>query len=155
MRTETINHTTLTQLMESGSVRAARVIGQNGGWGIVIQCGKTDHPLAASRSQQVRIFKKLETLVNYLKSVGIRKFDVDAEKFDTATLKTYSRPDRADALRQAHQAAEHDKWFRAQVTEGLKEADDPKSEWVSHEDAKTTWARKRAVLAKRVNPLGA
>jgi len=39
----------------------------------------TERALAAQRSHQVRIFRKLETLVEYLKGVGIPRFDVDAE----------------------------------------------------------------------------
>jgi hypothetical protein len=150
MTSETIDHATLAHLIEGGVVRAAHVIGQEGGWGIVIKYGTSARALAASRSRRVRIFKKLETLVSYLKELGIQKFDVDAANFDVATLKTYSRPDRAAALKQAHQAAAHDKWFRAQVAQGIKEADDPNTQWVSQQDAKASWAKKRAALTKRV-----
>ncbi len=30
--------------------------------------------------------------------------------------------------------ADHDAWFRRKVQEGLREADDPKTVWVSNED---------------------
>jgi hypothetical protein len=30
--------------------------------------------------------------------------------------------------------ADHDAWFRLKVQEGLREADDPKTVWVSNED---------------------
>jgi hypothetical protein len=150
MASQTIDHATLAHLVEGGAVRAAHVIGQKGGWGVMIKYGTSARTLAASRSRQKRIFKKLETLVSYLKDLGIERFDVDAANFDLATLKTYSRPDRAVALKQAHQAAEHDKWFRAQVARGIKEADDPNTQWVSQQDAKASWARKRAALVKRV-----
>ena len=149
MSADTIDHTTLAQLVEAGAIRATYVIGQAGGWGVVVKYGRTMRPLAATRSRQIRIFKKLETLVGYLKDLGIASFDVDAANYDPATLKTYSRPDRADALRHAHESAAHDRWFRAQVAEGISEADDPDTEWVSHEEAKASWARKRTALAKR------
>lgn len=32
-------------------------------------------------------------------------------------------------------AAVYDAWFRAEVEAGIKEADDPETEWVSNEDA--------------------
>ncbi len=121
MGTETMDHNTLSRLVQAGAVGAAHVIGQIGGWGIVIKYGMTERPLAASRSHQVRIFKKLETVVGYLKQIGISRFDVDAVNYDAAQLKTYSRPDRAEAMRQAHEAAAHDKWFRAQMQQGLED----------------------------------
>jgi hypothetical protein len=40
--------------------------------------------------------------------------------------------------------AEHDRWFRAEVQAALIEANDPKTQWVSHEEAKAEWAQKRA-----------
>lgn len=151
MSAETIDHTTLSRLVEAGAVRAAHVIGQVGGWGVVIRYGMTERPLAASRSRQVRIFKKLETLVGYLKGVGISRFDVDAANYDPATLKTYSRPDRAEALKRVHEAAEHDKWFREQVRQGLAEADDPSTAWVPHEVVKEDMRRQRTALKARAS----
>ena len=82
MTAETIDHTTLIKLAEAGVVRSAHVIGRDGGWGILVRYGMTERLLAAQRSQQVRIFRKLETLVEYLKGVGIPRFEVDAENYD-------------------------------------------------------------------------
>ncbi|WP_293234582.1 hypothetical protein [Paludibacterium sp.] len=146
---ETIDHVTLTHLVEAGAVRAAHVIGQLGGWAVVVEYGMVERALAAQRSRQVRLFKKMETLIGYLSGVGITRFDVDAANYDPATIKTVSRPDSRAALKKAHQAAAYDEWFRAQVEIGLKEADDPNTQWVSNEDAKAGWAAKRAALAKR------
>ena len=154
MTTDTIDHNTLARLVEAHAVRAARVIGQPGGWSVVVKYGTTERPLAASRSRQVRVFKKLETLVGYLKDIGVSRFDVDAANFDSTTAATYSRPDASAALKRAHAAAGHDKWFRAQVAEAVKEADDPATEWVSHEDAKASWAKQRAALVKRAERSG-
>ena len=33
-------------------------------------------------------------------------------------------------MRQTHQAAAYDKWFRAEVQQGIQEADDPAMQWV-------------------------
>ena len=104
MSAETIDHNTLVRLVEADVVRGAHVIGQVGGWGIVIRYGRLERPLAATRSKQVRTFKKLETLVTYLKAIGISQFDVDARHYDPATVQTYTRPDRTAALRQAQEA---------------------------------------------------
>jgi hypothetical protein len=149
MTTETIDHNTLSRLVEAGAVRGAHVIGQAGGWGVMIKYGMLERPLSATRSKKIRTFKKLETLVAYLKEIGISRFDVDASQYDPATVQTYTRPDRAEAMRQAHEAVEHDKWFRQQVALGLKEADDPATVWTPHDVAKADMQQQRERLLAR------
>lgn len=147
---DTIDHTTLTHLVEAGAVRAAHAIGQSGGWAVVVKYGMVERALTASRSKQVRLFKKLETLVEYLKGIGISRFDVDAAEYDPATTKTVSRPDRSAALKAAHEAAAYDKYFRAAVQDAL---DDPRA-GIPHAQVKTEFAGKRAALLKRVGKGG-
>ena len=91
----------------------------------------------------------METLVSYLKDLGIERFDVDTADYQVEGRT--SRPDRAEAMRHAHEAAAHDKWFRAQVEEAISEADDPGTEWVTHEVVKEDMARRRAELLARIN----
>ncbi len=150
MSAETIDHNTLVRLVEADVVRGAHVIGQVGGWGIVIRYGRLERPLAATRSKQVRTFKKLETLVTYLKAIGISQFDVDARHYDPATVQTYTRPDRTAALRQAQEAVAHDQWFRAQVAQGLQAADEPATVWIAHDEAKADMQRQRESLLARI-----
>jgi hypothetical protein len=130
MITETIDHTTLTKLAEAGVVRSAHVVGQAGGWGVLVKYGITERALAAQRSHQVRIFRKLETLVEYLKGVGIPRFDVDAVNYDADGENKYKRPDRAAAMKSAHEAAAYDKWLKAEIQEAI---DDPRPN-VAHDD---------------------
>lgn len=150
MSTETIDHNTLARLVEAGAVRAAHVIGQVGGWGVLIKYGMVERPLSATRSRQVRIFKKLETVVSYLKDLGISRFDVDAANYDANTMKTHARPDSSEQMKRAHEAAAHDQWFRAQVEQAISEADDPNTQWVSNEEAATSWDKKRAALTAQL-----
>ena len=131
MTTETIDHTTLTKLAEAGVVRSAHVVGQDGGWGILVKYGMTERALAAQRSHQVRIFRKLETLVEYLKGVGIPRFDVDAVNYDPHSVTSTKRPDRAAAMRDAHAAAAYTKWLKAEVQEAI----DDTSPTVPHDEA--------------------
>lgn len=131
MTTETIDHTTLTKLAEAGVVRSAHVVGQDGGWGILVKYGMTERALAAQRSHQVRIFRKLETLVEYLKGVGIPRFDVDAVNYDPHSTTTTKRPDRAAAMKDAHAAAAYTKWLKAEVQEAL----DDTSPTIPHDEA--------------------
>jgi hypothetical protein len=131
MTTETIDHATLIKLAEAGVVRSAHVVGQSGGWGILVKYGMTERALAAQRSHQVRIFRKFETLVEYLKGVGIPRFDVDAVNYDPHSTTTARRPDRAAAMKDAHAAAAYTKWLKAEVQEAL----DDTSPTVPHDEA--------------------
>ena len=101
MAIETIDHTTLTKLAEAGVLHSAHVVGQEGGWGVLVKYGMTERALAAQRSHQVRIFRKLETLVDYLKGVGIPRFYVDAVNYDPDSATAQKRPDRAVAMKDA------------------------------------------------------
>ncbi|BBP00766.1 hypothetical protein [Sulfuriferula nivalis] len=141
MSTETIDHTTLSRLAEAGAVHSARIVGQNGGWGILVKYGMTERALAAQRSHKVRIFRKFETLVSYLKGIGIARFDVDAVNYDPDTLKaTRNRPDRSEAMKSAHEAAAYNKWLKAEVQEAI----DDTSPTISHD---TVMKDVRAVIA--------
>ena len=143
---ETIDHGSLAKLVEAGAVRAAHVVGQPGGWAVLVKYGLLERPLAAQRSRQVRLFRKFETLVGYLKDLGIVRYDVDAINFDSSAVVVARRPDRSAALKSAHKAAAHEKWFREQVEIGLAEADAPTTAFVAHADVKATWALRRAAL---------
>lgn len=143
MAEEAIDHKTLAKLVESGTVRAARVISQAGGWGIIVTCGKTARPLAAQRGK-VRLFSKLETVAVYLRGIGIPRFDVDVVDYDPERARR-ARPDRSEALKQAHEAAAYAKWFRDQVQVAL---DDPRPS-MPNEEVSARWAKKRAQLVKK------
>jgi ribonuclease HI len=147
---DTIDHTTLTHLVEAGAVRGAEVIGQPGGWGVVIKYGKTERALAARRGA-VRNFKKFETLVSYLKAIGIAEYRVNAANYDpVATKARTTRPDATARLKNAHQAAAYNKWFMEQVEAGLKEADDPNTVMVPHATVKKDMAKQRKKLQDRI-----
>ncbi|MEO8410608.1 MAG: hypothetical protein ABI478_08550 [Propionivibrio sp.] len=142
---ETIDHGTLSRLVEAGAVRGARIVGQSGGWAVLVKYGMTERPLAAQRSRQVRLFRKFETLVSYLKEIGIARFDVDAANYDAATTGAARRPDRAEALKRAHEAAAYDAWFREQVQASI---DDPRPS-VPDEEARAMFAKRKAALRQR------
>lgn len=143
---ETIDHVTLSRLVEANAVNGANIIGQPGGWGVVIKYGMTERALAAKRGT-VRVFRKFETLVGYLKGIGVAKYQVDATGFDPAALKLTRRSVVAtERMKNAHQAAAYDKWFREQVQEAI---DDPRPAIPSAE-VKKHFAAKRKELQKRI-----
>lgn len=142
MTAETIDHGTLAKLVEAGAVRGARIIGQGSGWSVLVKYGMTERPLAAQRSRQVRLFRKLETLVSYLRGVGIARFEVDAANYNPEAATATRRPDRAEALKRAHEAAAYDTWFREQVQASI---DDPRPS-VPDEEARAKFAARKAEL---------
>lgn len=147
---ETIDHNTLARLVEAGAVRGANIIGQKGGWGVVIQYGMTERALAVRRGA-VRIFRRFDTLVGYLKELGIAKYQVDATQYEPEALKVErKRDDSAERLKQAHEAAAHDQWFREQVEQAITEANDPNTVWVSNDEAAASWSAKRAALTAQI-----
>jgi hypothetical protein len=149
MHPQTIDHTTLSRLAEAGAVRSAHIVGQAGGWGVLVKYGMTERVLAAQRSREVRLFRNFETLVSYLKGIGIAKFEVDAVHYAAKdSTSGRKRPDSAAKMKHAHEAAAYDKWLRAEVGAAIMEADDPNTNWVSNEDANNTWAKKRAELTQ-------
>ncbi len=81
---DTITHPTLVQLLAAGSVRVVIAVGQPGGWSLLVRYGLAERALAAQRSKQVRVFRKLDTLQAYLEEIGVRRFEVDAANFRVA-----------------------------------------------------------------------
>ncbi len=137
MSTNAITHETVSQLVEAGAIRAAHVVGQKGGWGVLFKYGMTEQPLAAQRGN-IRVFKRFETIVSYLREMGIVQFDVDAAQYDPEaplSARSQSNAQRArEQMKAAHQAAAYEKWFRAEIGAALIEADDPATVKVAHAD---------------------
>ncbi|ACC76529.1 hypothetical protein VOI32_32900 [Paraburkholderia caribensis] len=150
MATETIDQKTLSQLVEAGAVRAAHVVGHGNGWTISAHYGRSERFLAAKRGD-VRVFRKLETLVSFLRDMGISHFDVDAAGYDPQTAGRVTRPDRSAALKEAHAARAYDRWFREQVRESL---DDPRPN-VPHAQVQQEMAEKKAALRRKIARTGA
>jgi hypothetical protein len=142
---DTIDQTTLERLVEANSVRGANVIAQAGGWGVVIQYGMTERVLAVRRGN-VRIWAKLETLVAFLRRVGIARFHVDATGYDEHAKPVRERVDASERMRAAHEAAANDKRFREQVQESL---DDPRPN-LPHAEVQAAMRVKKAALRKQL-----
>ncbi|HWK43233.1 MAG TPA: antitoxin of toxin-antitoxin stability system [Stellaceae bacterium] len=54
-----------------------------------------------------------------------------------------------DFIRQRREAREHDVWFRTEVEQGMREADDPGVKRIPHDDVASNWRQQRAELVKR------
>lgn len=137
----TLDHSTLVNLAQSGAVRGACAVGQPGGWEIVVQYGNTERSLSAKRGE-VRLFKKFETLALYLHQLGIDQFRTDVRFFDPAAKVIGKRADSSARLRDAHAAVAYKKWLAGEIQEAI---DDP-SPGVPHEHVAAEWALERAAL---------
>ena len=143
---ETIDHATLERLVEAGAVRGANVVGQAGGWGVVIQYGMTERVLAAKRGA-VRIFRKFETLASYLRDIGIVRYQVDATQYDPEAHQTERRrDDAAERMKRAHAAAAYDDWLRTKVAESLAGIEQGTNQRIEPDE----WAQIRATQRARV-----
>ncbi len=152
MNTHTIDTSMAKRLVEASAIQGASIIGQPGGWSVVLKMGLKECPLGAQRSGKARTWRSLDRAVAYLKSeLHIARFDLlDATNHsEVEMLAGKSRLDASERLRQAHEAAGHDKWFREQVELALREADASDVQWVSTADAKASWKQKRSELVKR------
>lgn len=148
---ETIDHITLEKLVEAGAVRGACVVGHAGGWGVVIQYGMTERVLAARRGA-VRVFRKFETLVGYLKDLGISQFSVNAADFDVATLKTSRvRPDASERMKKAFEAKEHSDWVQEKVAASLADLRPNVSHQQAMMDIQAMIDQKRKLHAAKTN----
>ncbi|MGD0960205.1 MAG: hypothetical protein ABSB19_10390 [Methylomonas sp.] len=147
----TIDSAMAKRLVDAAAIRGASIIGQPGGWSVLLKLGSQEKPLGVQRSDKPRIWRSLDSCVEYLKTdLNIARIDLlDATNFSKAELAGKSRPDAAARLKNAFAAVEHDQWFREQVEIALVEAGNPNTSWVSQEDADASWAAKRADLAKR------
>ncbi len=153
MSIQTIDTAMARRMVEASAIRGAAIIGQPGGWSVLLKLGMQEKPLGAQRSDRPRVGRSLDRCVEYLRSeLHLARFELlDATHFSPTSLEgNRSREAAAERLRRTHGAAAHDKWFREQVEQALKEADDPNTEWVPHEVVKADMAKQRAALLKRI-----
>jgi hypothetical protein len=145
MTANTIDHATLEHLVEAGAVRGASIVGQPGGWGVVVQYGMTERALAAKRGA-VRIFRKFETLVGYLKDIGIVKYQVDASQYDPVALQMErTRSDASKRLKDAHEAVAYRDWLEGKVSASRAGLEDGSNKAITSKE----WANVRAAKLKQ------
>lgn len=133
----TIDTTTARSMAEAGAIRGVSIVGQPGGWSVMIKVGTMEKPLGNVREDRPRMWRSLDTLTAYLKKdLRVARIDsVDTAQHSEADVNRPGRPDSAARLKRAHEAAAYDAWFRTEVEAAIKEADDPNTQWINHEDA--------------------
>jgi hypothetical protein len=141
MTTQTIDTAMAKRMVEANAIRGAAIIGQPGGWSVMLKLGMTEKPLGIQRSDKPRLWTSLDSCIGYLKrELHIARFDMlDATNHNEVAVTGRVRNDTAERMRRAHEAAAYDKFFREGVQASL---DDPRPS-LSNEDAK---ARSKARL---------
>jgi len=108
--------------------------------------------LVTSNKRKPRAFRNPLKALEVIRELGLQsgRFSLEAWRPDEAGLERHSRPDRAAALKAAHDAAAYDRWFREQVQQAL---DDPRPS-IPHAEVKAEFAERRAALRQRIAKRG-
>jgi hypothetical protein len=135
-------------LVDAHAIQGAVVLGQPGGFAILVKYGANERAIAAQRSRRMRIWRNLNTAAAYVRDeLGVPRFEIDMVDHDPAALER-KRPDTAERQRQMREAAEHDAWFRAEVQEALDGIADGTVRLIGEEEWRTISERKRADLLR-------
>ena len=127
------------QFAAEGALHGAAIVGQPGGWSVALRLAAGQAVLSVKQTDIPLLWHSLDSCVEFL--VG----ELKLVRIDGLDISAYQAKGRD---------AEYDNWFRQQVEQALAEADDPATVWISHEDAKGSWAEKRAELLKRTKGHG-
>lgn len=147
MSHDTIDTAMAKRMVQASAIRGAAIVGQPGGWSVMLKVGVTEKPLGTQRTNKPRVWRSLDRCISYLKAeLRIARVDsVDASRHSAKPLPGRSRKDTAERMRRAHAAAAYDTWFREQVQAALE---DPRPA-VPHEQVKQHFAARRQALRKR------
>lgn len=109
--------------VEAGGVIAVTLRAQGAAFAVQAETRRGDAVLVDSRRKQPRMFMDPRKAMLLLRDMGIlnAKLDADAWRPDQADVMRKPRPAAAAQMKAAHEAVEHDRWFREQVEIGLKD----------------------------------
>jgi asparagine synthetase A len=145
-----INGRAVRDLVEAKEIRSALVLGQPGGFAVVVRYGSQERAVAAQRSRRVRLWRNLNTAAAYVRDeLGMQRFEIDMAQHDPSALDR-ARPDTAERQRQLREAAEHDAWFRAQVQEALDGIKDGTNRAIEEAEWDDWFSEQIASLERRI-----
>ena len=148
MSTHTIDTALARRMVEACAIRGASIIGQPGGWSVMLKMGMMEKPLGTQRTDKPRTWRSLDTCMEYLRSeLRIVRVDMlDASNYSDSDVTRRPRRDAAERMKRAHEAAAYDQWFREQVQASL---DDPRPN-IPHEQVVAEFAARRDALRKKI-----
>ncbi|WP_123101413.1 hypothetical protein [Acidithiobacillus sulfuriphilus] len=147
MASKTIDTPNARRLAEAAAIRGAAIIGQPGGWSVMLKIGMQETPLGTQRTDKPRSWSSLDTCMQYLRDeLGIVRIDgIDASNYSAPTVYSKRRADAAERMKRAHEAAAHDAWFREQVQASIED----QRPSIPHDEARASFADRKAALRKR------
>jgi hypothetical protein len=145
---------TLEQLratVSAGGVVGVTLKGEGSGFfmEIATRSGQ-DTFLVKARSTEPRRFGSANSALTVLRGIGIAVAQIDATHWDPDQKEvTQNRDNRAQAMRQAHEAAAYNQWLAAEIQEAIDEPRPsvPHNEVMARMDARI--ARHKAAGSKR------
>jgi hypothetical protein len=129
---EIIDGKAVKSLAEAHALHGATILGQPGGWAVVVRYGALERTVAAQRSRQVRLWRNLNTAASYVRDeLGMSRFEVDAVGHEPDAIER-RRPDASARLKRA---LSYDEWARKDLELAVRQADDPATAWVDQDEA--------------------
>jgi len=121
-----MHHLTLSQFrttLDTGGILSVALVGQGGSFFIQAETRKGDAVLTKARGSDLREFRDVTKALHLLRELGVREARVDARNWrpEQGELGRPPRPDSAAMMKAAHEAAQHEQWFRSQVQVALDE----------------------------------
>lgn len=120
MTSDTVKLATLRELVAAGSIHAATVLGQRGGWAVLVRYGIFEKALAA-KTGAPRLFATVDAAVKTLRGAGLGRVELDSSGYEQA-LRVHRRPDRSTAMRQAHQAKAYSDWIAGEIQAAIDDS---------------------------------
>lgn len=147
MTLQTIDTPMAKRMVEAAAIQGASIIGQPGGWAVMLKLGTQERPLGVQRSNKPRVWRSLDTCMQYLKTeLHIARIDsLDATHHTDAQVSDVARPDSAKRMREAFEASAHTKWLETKVAASRAGLQDGSNRRIGADE----WAQIRAEKQKQ------
>ncbi|WP_158904828.1 hypothetical protein [Burkholderia sp. L27(2015)] len=128
--------------VKAGGVHSAIVRAEKGVFFVALETRESGVVDLVTKSERTpRAFRDPGQALKIVRELGVATGRFALEAWDTHAPKTkaWKRPDTAAQMKTTHQRAQeaeaYDAWFRAEVEQGVREADDPTIEKIPHDRA--------------------
>ncbi|MDD5365959.1 MAG: hypothetical protein PHR30_11510 [Gallionellaceae bacterium] len=152
MTARTIDTPNARRLVDAAAVRGAAIVGQPGGWCVMLKIGTQETPLGTQRTDKPRTWSSLDTCMQYLRDeLHIVRLDgIDASNY-SAAADHRKRQDASERMRAAHEAAAYKDWLAGEVDAAIQGPGESISHAAVMADAQAVIDKARA-KAKKTRP---
>jgi hypothetical protein len=149
MPREIIDGKAVQDLVKVHAIQSATILGQPGGWAVLVRHGVAEQVVAAQRARKPRLWRNLNTAAAYVRDeLGLPRFEVDTVAYDPDAARR-TRPDQVERLRLQREAIAHDSWFRSQVRQALDGMENGTNPVVEDDEVQARLGVLKADLARR------